>query len=202
MLRCGRFAAWVPRLSRSRGWESTRAATRHSSTEASRDAASAFLRSGQDVLAADAAAAADAFGKARVAFHSNGDSAGEANAVLGLARAQRALGNAAAMVSHLREYLRLKGDVVVPHEDLAWVSYELGFHGYALGDFASSLRFLQAARMSAKLAGNTKVEADSLVYLGALYARRSEHDKVRRAIEIAIARADTCAPFAVCRASS
>jgi tetratricopeptide (TPR) repeat protein len=126
---------------------------------------------GKKLQARDPVAAAESFHRARVACHAAQDKDGEAEAVFGLAKCLKAIGNSAAYVSHLKEYLAL----VDPKPDRkAHVNYELGYSFFVAGDYADAIPYLQTARLNARLADNKSLEAWSLTYLGLVYSRRGE----------------------------
>lgn len=119
----------------------------------------------------DPVAAAESFHRARVACHAAQDKEGEAEAVFGLAKCLKAIGNTAAYVSHLKEYLAM----VDPKPDRkAQVNYELGYCFFQSGDYAEAIPHLQTARLNARLADNKSLEAWSLTHLGLVYSRRGE----------------------------
>jgi tetratricopeptide (TPR) repeat protein len=148
-----------------------------SSASALREA-SEWVREGREAeQSSDLERAVELYQRARVRFHEHAQLTQEADTVLGLARCFRDTKNVSAMLSHLREYLRLKGEDHVDDEQLAWISYELGYHGYVTGDYGTAIRHLQAARLHANVAGKKTVEAWSMAYLGSLYARHGDVEK-------------------------
>ncbi len=140
-------------------------------------ATESLLEQGKKLLPRDASQSLEVFQKARVACHAAQDRAGEAEAVLGLARACKAQGKIDAFVSHLREYVAMVGPDGMTDATKAYVSYELGYSYFSAGEYMPAVTYLQAARLAARLAGATHLEAWALAYLGVLYARRGEPEK-------------------------